>query len=326
MQPRHMMLLAAVTAVILGLGWQQAAQRGQPGDSISGQPLFAGLEDRIAELRGLALKAADGGRVNIRVVDGAWQVDQLHGWPADPGRLRSAVLLLAQARVMERKTSRPELYHRLGVEDVDSDGAANLELELEFTDDSLGLILGKTALGGSATYVRRTGEAASLLVNQGLALAADPLAWVDTRIPALPVEKVLRVQITHPDGETLTLERSETGGEFQLQQIPRGRLPAAGNGADAIAAALEQLRFENLRPRQDTQPDAAVSIRYSGSDGPIAELLLMGSEPAWARIRIKPGMGESSGEIRLEQWEFVLPAEQLGLLTRRTEDLLVPIE
>lgn len=174
--------------------------------------------------------------------------------------------------------------------------------------------------------MRRAGEATALLVNQGLPLEADPLAWVNTRIPGLAARTVQRVEITHPDGETLTLLRPDAGSGFRLRAIPEGRVPAAGKEADAIAAALERLHFETVRPRQETDPASAVRVRYIGADGAAAEVLVKGREPAWARIRIEPGPGEDAGGIELEKWEFALPARQADLLTRRTEDLLVPAE
>ena len=47
-----------------------------------------------------------------------WTVAERDNYPADTGRLRKLLLELAEARLLEEKTSNPELYDRLKVEDI----------------------------------------------------------------------------------------------------------------------------------------------------------------------------------------------------------------
>ena len=79
--------------------------------------------------------------------------------PADAARVRELALGLASLEVVERKTSDPANYAKLGVEAPDTPTAASTLVEVVAGKKTWSLIVGKGA-DGRAVYVRKPAEAA----------------------------------------------------------------------------------------------------------------------------------------------------------------------
>lgn len=245
--------LVGLAALVLALGaaaWWLVGERRATAPGI-GDELLPGFTERIAALEGLEIRVAgDTPVVTLQRRDGAWEVAQRPGWPANEREISRALFRLAETRRVEPKTDQPSLYARLGVEDVSADEATGAELRFTGGGEPLRLLVGKDhpSLGGS--YVRLAGDARSWLVDQDIAPARNPVAWLDRRLVDLPLARVGRVRVEPASGPKFSLRRGEDGFEV-VGFRARSRL----DESLAAAAFAEQLALDDLGPDTGRQAE-----------------------------------------------------------------------
>jgi len=335
MNIKKLSALLGLAIVILALAWWQAAQRTTTASLHSGQPMLPGLREQINDVTGLVIRNSDNQVVSIRLNNGQWQLEEKQGYPADGGKLRSALLILADAKILEEKTSRPEMYSRLGIEDPETPDAQNLGVTIELGEAHRGLIIGKSAMGNSH-YVRRTGEAAGLLVNQSLVMDADAMNWLQTGILDIDAKQISRVDVQHDDGDTLSIASLEDSSDnFIIENLPVGREPISEFAANGIASSLARLNFSDVRRKGGTGPEESTSVTFTTRDGLLITLSIGPGSPAWASFSFTQAMpGEnavtteqaSGYSAQLQDWEFALPGQRADQLRKHLDELLKPID
>ena len=288
MSSRNLVLLVLAAAAAVLLSW--LAQRDAPAPGTGGAALLP--EERLADITALTLQPGGEEPFRIERGDAGWIVPDQHGYPADVAELTRFVRRLADAKVVEEKTSKPEGYASLGVEDVGPESGTGTAVAFEGAADLPALIIGEREVrGGAGTYVRRSGEAQALLVDQELSPPRSPLDWLDHQILDVPVEAVESLTITQPGGESLTIAR-DPQGQFALQDVPEGREVAGPTTADAASRALTSLRLEAVRPAADWSPDSEpVTAVFRLDDGRDVEVRSWTvDDEHWSafRIRLRP--------------------------------------
>mgnify|MGYP001811657580 CR=1 FL=1 len=106
----------ALVAIIVGLVLLLIVLRTGDIDStqLAGQnllPEFKSVANDVTKLR-IARPEGDEG-ITIRREDKRWMISARDDYPADLGKLRSLIIGLADAQVVEEKTSNPEHYPKL---------------------------------------------------------------------------------------------------------------------------------------------------------------------------------------------------------------------
>ena len=323
--------LLTLALVALTIAWWMAQHRAETGGLYSGH-LLPGLSGQINQVTGLVMRDSQGRQVSIRLSKGLWEIEEKEGYPADAGKLRSILLILADAQVLEEKTSRPDMYNRLGVENPSNPEADNLVLTIVLPGQERGLIVGKLAMN-NGTYVRRTDEPTSLLINQPLVLETDPMKWLTPDLLDIGPDEIQHVEVRHPDGTELVLTRKEESGhDFLIQNLPPGREPQSDFVANGIAGVLARLGFRDVRRLRESDGKAVIQSRFVTGNGLVIAVSLHRDEQPWVSFAfsLADGADQAMASVvldygrRLEGWEYVLAgpgAEQLG---KRMEDLLKP--
>lgn len=237
--------------------------------------LYPELFEQLSEVNKLTFEGREGSFSLTRDEGEDWTVDDYYNYPADFDLVKRMLIDVADARILEAKTDDPELHYVLGVDRDDVGGSDALEIKM-FNDDELiaGVILGKTRdvtiqTGPRQTYVRRSGEQQSWLAEGYLQISPVMLNWIDGEIINIARERIARVDIIQPNGETATLinlgQKDKFGTPedrdrtvFKYQQL----------GYD-IAGSLHQLRLEDVTPiddfsRGDSEVVTAEFLTYDG--------------------------------------------------------------
>lgn len=334
MKAAHVLLLAGLAALAILVAFALGSHRSGPP---AGDLLLPGLAGSVNEVTGVAVAPGDG--EPFRVVRGAtaWTVPGRHDYPADAGIVRRLVLALAEARIVETKTSRPELHSRLGLAET-GDGSGTV-VTLEGIGESATVVVGeREAPGGRGTYVRRQGEDTALLVDQAITVETDQDQWLDQEVMDVPAGAVDSIEITHPDGDQVTIRRGEDG-RLALARIPEGREVSGPTAADALGRALAALRFDDVRPSGEDDAGAGPVVAvFTLSDGTLVEATSRRlGEETWTRFSVTPAAPPEAAEpndgpgsavrlaVRLRGWTYRLPAWKAEQLTRRLDDLLRPL-
>ena len=289
MRRRSLLILLAVLAGLVALAIAVSFSQ-RPGQG-AGAVLLPGLKQRLNDVDSVVVHGS-GDRVLATLERGqaGWTVREAGGYPADIGRLRRNLLALGEATIIEEKTSNPEFYDRLRVDDVAKDSAGGLRLDLASGGKTIAsIIVGSTGVSGAdSAYLRRAGEAPSWLVKAALDLPRETSGWLDKSITAIPASRIATVTITHPDGSTLRIDKARAGEvDFRVEGVPAGRelaFPGAGN---AIAATLADLALDSVEPLAKFAPGTVrpTIARFETFDGLVVEASTW-QLPAGARLRV----------------------------------------
>jgi len=261
---------------------------------------------------------------------------------ADVGRLRKNLLALADARIVEEKTSNPEYYERLGVQDLSAESARGLQLTLTGGKEPVDVIIGLNQPGtADLTYVRRAGEPRSWLVRAQFDLGKTGGEWLDRSLTDIPATRIQAVTITHPGLETLRISRLQDAGkkeakpegtaEFLVADVPAGRELSYPGVANGVAGVLADLQLEDAQTRDALGPDPGkpVVARFVTTDGLTVEASAWRVGDGTRFTFIASGQGEAGKEAsalnaRLGGWVYTLPSYKAEQLTRRLQELLAP--
>ena len=258
-------LVALVAA--LWIGGARAPGDVSPG---AGGPLAPGLKDHLNEVKSVKLVGAEDKTIATLVRgDAGWNVAERAGFGADAAKIREFLLKLADAQLLEAKTAKPELHKKLGVEDVSAKDAYGVRVEIEGAPKPYKLIIGRpNAQAGEGTFVRRADEPQSWLAKGTISVDKNTGDWLKRDLVDIPSTRVASAEITH-DGKTLkAYKNAEKDSNFLVADLPKGRELSSEFAANAIAAVLAQLKFDDVKPAAEMPaPADARTVRYTTFDG-----------------------------------------------------------
>jgi hypothetical protein len=350
MSKKHFSWLLVITLAAAALVFLIPQKTGKESERESGK-LLPGLASVANDLDYLKLTAAGNETVaTFQRKEGKWRLVEAESYPADWDRLKSLLSELSQAEVIEQKTSNPDYYARLGVEDVSAPEAAGVMLEFAEATGLPAVIIGNSATGREGQYVRLAGGEGSVLIDRSLDLPADRDQWLDREIVDISRDEVVEVNITHPDGETITAVRKSADDEnFELMDVPADREPTSNWAVNALGGGMSSLRLEKVTEDSGIDWSSAIVFTLLTADGMRANCWLVDTEEgSWVRLGVsvyqamgqqaEPQEGEEQeftevltervNQIneRVSGWAYRIPQHQFDTMTKRMEDLLKPLE
>ncbi len=305
MTGKHLVILAAATAALAGAAYFIATSRTPTStvEAAAQTPLFAGLDAKAGDIARIVLQKGKQQAVFVRDASGKnWVVENKGNFPAKFDQLRPIVSGMVEARIIEPKTAKPDLYDKLEIGDPAKDDAKSTLVTLKTADgkDLASLIIGKRDTGGvtdpfspppegkAKRYVRRNGEAQSYLAEAELELQADPMAFVDKSVLELPNDKVKNATIKRPGGEVIHVYREKpTDGEYLIKDIPAGRTPKDKYAATRTAQQLAFVALDDVRPASEidfNSPDATVYEVRCFDGTVITTRLVKKDDKTWASL------------------------------------------
>ena len=267
--------IAAAIALIAAV-WINSANAPISEESSKDKPLLPGLRDELNQIDVLAISGA-GGKPLVTLKRGGdgWQVAERANYPADVGKLREYLYKLADAKVLAAKTANAKRYAQLGVEDPIDPNAKSLLVAPGGAKDVPKLIVGLfNGQGGGGTFVRREGEAQSLLASGNLLVEKDPAAWIRHELIDIDAAKIKEIRLTGLDGKTLRLYKEQAGdANFRIADLPKGREAASDFVANALGSGLSNLRADDVAAAKDAPPpDKTYKARYLEFDGTVVDV------------------------------------------------------
>ena len=276
-----------------------------------------------------------------------WTISELHNYPADWNKVKGLLTGLAQAKVVEFKTSNPEYYSRLGVEDVKAPGAAGILLDLSYGDESSALVIGNEATAGGGQFLRPADQSQSVLIDSILDVSAEPMEWADSGVVDIGSGQVAELEILHPDGDLVRLSKvSADDTDFILENLPEGREVLSSWSVNSMANLFSSLTMDGVKPASSVAPGDPVTVRlltFSGLEIK-AELSVL-DERGWVSISaVTPEQAPASGDdelgvraaqdlqreaaginMRSTGWLYRLPQPKYEAMTKHFEQLLKPL-
>jgi hypothetical protein len=351
MSRKHFSWLLLVTflvgAAVLLLP-QQTAKDSVPGSGL----LLPDLADSVNDIDWLQLTVAGSEVVATLQRQGdVWVVQESSNYRADWELIRKLLSGLAQARIVEPKTSNPDYYERLGVEDVALDTAGGIMIAFSPDTGLPAVIMGNNAQARNGQYVRLAGSGASALIDTVLDAPSDLSGWLDTSIVDIPGAEVVEVEISHPDSETVKITKSSADDEnFSLQNIPEGREIKSEWSVNSLGNVLQDLELDAVVPRESLEWNGAVRLYLLTADGLVIEASVIekagegDDSEFWIQLEAQlyttavetapeevSGDGETRARAeaindRVRGWAYRIPQYKYNGMMQRMEDLLQAVD
>ena len=275
MTSRRLLILgiAAILAIVAGV-WLADRQSSSGSTTAGTGALYPQLKEQLNAVNAIRLyKAGDVRVVDLVRKDEAWQVSERDSYHADDSKVRKLLIALADAKIVEQKTSNPEQYATLGVEDTKDAKATGLRIELAGTPQPVDLIIGKQGVGASSNYVRRAGEPQSWLIGTQIDTSATPDAWLRKDIIDVSADRMQSATVSAKEGKPYTASKKTRAEQnFAVEGLPKGKSLSAPTAANSVAMALTGLSLSDVRPAsafQSTPP--AAHATFKTFDGLVVE-------------------------------------------------------
>ena len=324
MNNRHIIVTALTLIVVIAA--VIVSQQRAPQTSMEKTRLFPELTGKINDVSELVIH--DGQTtLTVHRVSGKWSIAEADDYPALVDKVKQTVLAVSDLQVVAEKTSNPDLYKRLGVEDPDSLGATSHLLTLTADGDELAtLIAGETRRSKSASsapglYVRIPGQQQALLVEGRLTVSTDIIQWIKRDIINIEGDRVNRVHIQPADRPEAILKKDGPADDLVLQNIPEGKEQQSEYLVSRMATVLENIFVDGVRKEDSidsTRPDAIIDV--TTFDGLTANVRVMKSgEHTYAlfsfaaetdRTAGADGADEGAGDNEAEEEEVEVTPDQ----------------
>lgn len=275
MKPKHLLLLAGITigVIIVAIFFSTRESAELPEQ---GTRLLPSLLDHVNDVTTIEVKTHSGSITLTRDETG-WRVNEKSGYPADLSEVRKTLLGLANLAIVEPKTSNPDLFAKLNLQDVEAEGSGSTLITLKGSNGEplAQLLIGKQRPSKanptlSDIYVRKPNESQTWLVQGNLVLPRIAEGWINKTLLNISLDRLHRIHILHPDGDALTLVKEQPSDmDFHVQNLPKGAKIKTQFSVNNIATALATLTFEDVFPREEKSfpQDSQTITRLETFDG-----------------------------------------------------------
>ena len=280
MSPRRIGILLAVAVVVIAVAFWLSSRGHHDLSEAVGKPVLPDLKKSLNEVSELRFAKADGAHATLRKEGDGWVVAERE-FAADASRVRKLLLDLSSLEVVEEKTSNPERYSALSVEDVgpadaskpapakanayDFGGAvAATRIDVVTPGKTWSLINGKSG-GGKAGYVRVVGSKQSLLASPRLDTDSEPQRWLEKTIVDIPQARIQSVAVQTPKGAAYTVSRDKKETEnFSVSNLPKGRKLSYEGAGNSLASSLESVSLDDIRAKATYKTFDGLTVELTG--------------------------------------------------------------
>lgn len=280
MTPRILQILGA-GIVVMVVGVFLFSGEDKTTDPDRGRMVFPELMSKINDVKEIVL-AAKGGTTTISHDGETWVVKEKSGYPANMGKVRELLIGLGELEIVEAKTANPDLYDKLGLQDVTADGSQSNGVRITGVDGTTiaNAIIGKRrpAKGDPSldeVYVRQSGNLQTWLAIGNLEIETIPGEWLNKTIYKIETKRVKAVQITHPDGTMLELEKDQPEDfDYHLVNVPKGSKIQSQFSVNNIVSTLLVLSLDDVKSAKDVSSKGkkvvtAVFETFDGLEGTV---------------------------------------------------------
>ena len=304
---RSILILAAVTAIVVGA--VLSVDRESSTAARSGEIVFPGLLDQVNSVVRVRVTGNEGKFTLTRDRD-TWVVEEKERYAADPDRVHKLLLGAAGMKRVEPKTSNPELYPKLWLEDPSGKDAKSVRFVLENASDAelANWVLGdrrpsKSDASRTELYIRVADDPLAWLVEGSVPGGQKIIDWLDRPVARIDRERLRAVEVVHADGTVIAVNKSlPADADFALRDIPADREPDSQYRINDIGRFLEDLRFEDVAPSSslDFAGSLDKQVQATTFDGLRVHLeTVMRDGEAWVQLRAEfdEGLVEKSEDV-----------------------------
>jgi Domain of unknown function (DUF4340) len=333
MKPRTLIALIVLGVIAVAGGWYfGTAQQPSEQQAYSGGKLM--FPDLAPKLQDAArIEITHQGKTTAIVKHGdTWGLVDRGGYVVQASKLRGMLTALTELRLVEQRTTDPDQFNRLGLEDPNGKtGTSNLLRVIDASGKPIvAVIVGHRRVRTQGNvpeqvYVRQPGDNQTWLAEGSLQVDADPQLWLERDIMNIDHARIASVAVTHGD-DTLELTRD---GQKLTMKVPAEHPPLDDYKLDDVDRGLELLTFQDVQTDKEPVGDKVGQSVYTTSDGlVVTATVFKGDKDIWARFAAT-GSDKTKDEAdklnaRLAGWTYQLGAWKQKALVPSLDDLKAP--
>lgn len=329
-----------VLAVVLGLSRETSTF-----DPLERVPVFVELRADPDSAARVEVRSRFDEFTLVRGEDG-WMTPDRADYPVEESAVRRVVVGLADMRYIERKTSNPERFSRLEVQDIDAELSDSAHV---IVSNGQGEVLADVIVGRpsarffdgqvSGTYIREPGTNNVWLVSGVTNVQTRLIPWLQRDVVQIPATSVARVSIGSGEGSYILSRESADEEEFVIEGAPEGR-SLDQSKATSISRALANVQLEDVRPKSEFElpDDVSVAEMRTFAGLTVRARLAEIDRKRWAVFEAEY-TGDPADEsedaktareraaainARVGDWVYWVPSSVYTNLTRPLDDVLAP--
>lgn len=213
--------------------------------------LFDDLKANVAKLDHIHIEKAQGLDFDTQLVEGQWLIAQMNNYPVDQEKLAKLLKGLVAAQKIQAKTSKPEYFDRLGLQDLSNQDSLATKVTLNAGQKSWSLLIGSSPDRGAGQYVRFPDQNQTWLIDQTLSLPLSDTEWLKQPILPAELQAIQHVQRLGEKGWEISKTDSEQTN-FSLLNLPEGRLLKYPGVLNSVVTTIAKLNFEQTQPNDET--------------------------------------------------------------------------
>ncbi len=294
MTPRSFIYFALVTALIVVAAIASVGMRTETTTiATDRKPVFPDVAPNLNRASEIRVRTADG-TFTVRRAANGWAIAELNNYPVLFEKVKTALVDLSRLKFLEAKTSDPERYARLEVEDVTAKDAKSTHVQVTDDDDKVlaAAIIGRRnerlfGPGRGGTYLRLKDDPRTWLAEGAVRIGTRMEDWIPRRIVDLDSDAVKRMDITEPGGKKFWVQRdAPKDKDFKLGELPEGKPQRGQWETNQMPKALEDLSLDAVKLAGEVKfPGPAYVTEFTTFDGLVirSEAALVGKE-YWGRF------------------------------------------
>lgn len=294
-------------------------------DEQVGQSVLPGLKANLSLAEKVLLDGKDSD-TTLQLTDDKWLVMERFQFEADVTKLTGLLRSLAESKLQERKTSKPENFGRLGLEEGTDDAVV---LEIHAGGNTYSILVGNSDPKRKGQYIRLydDGNSASSVesgraglsnqvwfIDTKIDVPSDPGSWLATQILDIEAQKVIGIELT--DGDAV-LKVSRVDDELKIEDLDVKAELRYPTVVDTLGRALVNVRMQDVVPATQVDFTVAKQAIFKLEDAPEIKLEVVQDDGKyWLRLI----------DHEKSDWAFEVHQIVFGNLTKRLEDFLKETE
>lgn len=330
--------IAIVSIVLAALGIRH--QSAMMGPKTQAETVFPKLPGAVGKIAHIHIVSKANGTLDIVFnPEKGWVLPQHANYPASFEELRKTVVGIAALQTIQPATARPDWYGKIQVNPPPKGNGTLITLSDDKGHVLASLITGKTtdigdSSGAMGLFIRKPGDKQSWLVRSVFEPKSDAGSWLDKTVLDVDRSRIQSTEVMPVTGPFFSAVRDKPSDEsFTLNGIPAGREIQYPGAADAVAAAITDFTFDDVRPATDFDFTNAPRVTTRTFDGlKVTVQVLTQGKDFWATVYAEgtPGKMDSEHEARAiddhaNGWAYKLPDYKGRLFLTTLDSLLKPL-
>ena len=253
------LLMISLGFLVISLGMyfdDNSSKNNLPSESLI--PTFDDILKQIAYIE----FSNDAGKSVIEDINGQWLITTANDFPANTELLSRFFIQLREAKILETKTSRPDLHYKLG---LDEENKMRLILKSATGQIIYDLDIGTYNFNIPGTYIKNTDESQSYLVSTNLSADVSDFYWTPTDLVNIGKSQIRSIQIYNQHMINL-VEKNEV---LNHQNLPNGFSKLSEDKINEIQSSLTDIQHNGFILRSDLPSSPNFKTRYTLKNGTI---------------------------------------------------------